>query len=137
MEKYLEYSNNSNNSNNHTTRKKPKKTILVFNGGVIMLIFIKTEYVQWITINTLSSNLTMWDLSLFPRILQDHEFSGEQNDELCTFHSRTSSLINASKWISCQEYQNKKVHLISFGSYYDKEGKKRFNSGLKKDIRRD
>lgn len=82
--------------------------MLVFNGGLIRLVFIKTGYLQWITINILSSNLTVWDLSLCPRILQDHEFSGEQNDELCSFNSRTSSLIKASKWISCKEYQKEK-----------------------------
>lgn len=31
----------------------------------------------------------MWDLSLCLRILQDHEFNGEQNDELCSCYSRT------------------------------------------------
>lgn len=129
LKKYLEY---YNNSNNNTTGKTIIKT-LFFSGGIIRLVFIKTEYVQRITINNiLSSNLTMWDLSLCPRTLQDQEFNGEQNDELCSFHSRTSSHKKPSKWISCQEYQKEKVHLISYGTYYEKERQKGFDNGLKK-----
>lgn len=134
LKKYLEY---YNNSNNNTTWKTIIKT-LFFSEGIIRLVFIKTEYVQRITINILSSNLTMWDLSLCPRTLQDQEFNGEQNDELCSFHSRTSSHKKPSKWISCQEYQKEKVHLISYGTYYEKERQKGFDNGLKKkDLRRD
>lgn len=130
LEKNLEYFNNSNNS---TTRKKNQKTptFLFFSGGEIRLVFIKTKYVQY-----LRTNLTMWAFSSCPRILQDHEFNGEQNDELCLFHSRTSSLINTNKLISCQKYQKEKGHLISFGTYYDKKRKKGFDNGLKKGIRR-
>lgn len=73
-----------------TTRTTTIIISLLFSAGVIRLLFIKkTECLQWIFINRLSSNFTMWDLSLCSRILQDHDFNGEQNDELCSCYSRT------------------------------------------------
>lgn len=41
----------------------------------------------------------MEDLSLCPRILQDHEFNREQNDGLCSFYWRTLSLIEANELV--------------------------------------
>jgi len=71
---------------------------LIFSGDVIRLLFIeKIKYLQLITMNILSSNLSVWVLSLCPRILQDHKFNGEQNNELRSFYSRTSSFTEASK----------------------------------------
>lgn len=98
---------------------------LIFSAGVIRLLFIrKTECLQWIVINRLSSNFTMWDLSLCSRILQDHEFSGEQNDELCSFYSRT--YLSQNQMVFLLRIPKGKVHLISYGTCCETERQKSF-----------
>lgn len=122
MEKYLDYYNNSNNSR---TRKKQKSAFSV----EVYLISLHQDWIPTMDYyHILSSNLTMWDWSLCPRRLQDHEFSGEQNDKLYSFNSRTSSLIKASKWISCQEYQyqwNVKIGKSAFNFFWDLSWKRK------------